>query len=253
MDPKQRFSSRVENYERYRPSYPPAVIDTLRVECGLSPQSIVADIGSGTGLFSRLFLDFGCRVFGVEPNPEMRAAGERQLSGYPRFTSLDGSAESTGLEDASVDFAVAGQAFHWFDPPGARSEFARILRPEGWVVLAWNERRLDSSPFQRDYEALLQAYSTDYNQVNHYKVAADPHTIPSFFGGEYRVDSYDNRQEIDYIHLEGGLLSASYTPQPGDPSYQPMLAELWRIFDHYQQGGKVTYEIETRMFSGRLR
>lgn len=143
MDPKQRFSSRVENYEKYRPSYPAAVIDTLRGECGLSSRSTIADIGSGTGLFSRLFLDFGCRVFGVEPNPDMRAAGERVLSAYPRFTSLDGSAEATGLAVGSVDFAAAGQAFHWFDPPRARDEFARILRPGGWVVLAWNERRLD--------------------------------------------------------------------------------------------------------------
>jgi SAM-dependent methyltransferase len=252
MDPKQRFTSRVEHYIKYRPGYPTAVIDTLRAEANLTPQSFVADIGSGTGLLARIFLDFGCQVTGVEPNLEMRAAGERLLAGYPGFTSRDGSAESTGLGEASVDFVIAGQAFHWFDPSRARGEFARILRPSGWVVLVWNERRLDSTPLLRDYEALLQVYATDYNQINHRNVEADPRTIPAFFGGDYRVERFDNRQVFDYAGLEGRLLSSSYTPEEGDPRYQAMLAELRRIFDQHQQAGQVIFELDTRMFYGRL-
>lgn len=251
-DPKQRFSSRVANYEKYRPGYPGGVIDTLCEVCGLTPQSIVADIGSGTGLLSRLFLDLGCRVYGVEPNDEMRAAGERALSAYPRFTSLEGSAECSGLPGGSVDFVTAGQAFHWFDPPRARREFARILRPRGWVALVWNERRLDSTPFLREYEALLQRYATDYNQVDHRKVEADPFVLPAFFGSAYRVDRFDLCQVFDFAGLEGRLLSSSYTPEPEDPTYQAMLDDLRRIFDRYQEGGKVTFEIDTRMFSGKL-
>jgi SAM-dependent methyltransferase len=252
MDPKQRFSTRVEHYIKYRPGYPPAVIETLREWCGLKAESVVADVGSGTGILSRLFLDFGCSVYGVEPNPEMRSAAERLLAAYPRFISRDGSAEASGLADNSIDFVTAGQAFHWFDAPRARREFERILHPGGWVVLVWNERRLDSTPFLRDYEALLQGYATDYNQVNHRNVEADPQAIPSFFGGKFTVARFDNQQVFDYRGLEGRLLSSSYTPEPGTPAYQPMLDELGRIFELHQQNGAVTFEIDTRMFYGRL-
>src|SRR4029453_17979120 len=124
-DSIQRFSSRVEDYIKYRPSYPPALLDTLVTQCRLTPTAEVADIGSGTGLLSELFLRNGNRVYGVEPNREMREAGERLLSAYPSFVSVDGRAEATMLDDASVDFVTAGQAFHWFDPPHARREFMR--------------------------------------------------------------------------------------------------------------------------------
>src|SRR5580658_7790634 len=116
LDPTMRFSTRAEAYARYRPAYPREMIDLLERECGLTPASRIADIGSGTGLLARLFLDFGCEVTGIEPNPEMRAAGEKILAAEPRFRSVDGRAEATGLPDGSVDFVTAGQAFHWFEP-----------------------------------------------------------------------------------------------------------------------------------------
>jgi SAM-dependent methyltransferase len=252
MDSKQRFSSRVEQYVRYRPGYPQSVIETLHTVCGLKPESLVADIGSGTGILSRPLLEFGCSVYAIEPNLEMRTAAERLLASFPRFFSCDGSAEKTGLDDHSIDFVTAGQAFHWFDPLLARREFERILVPLGWVALVWNERRLDSTPFLRDYEALLQRFATDYNQVNHRNVEADPSVIPAFFGGPFQVTRFDNQQVFDYQSLEGRLLSSSYTPEPEMPSYQPMLDELHRIFDRHQQNGVVIFEIDTRMFYGRL-
>ncbi len=252
MDPKSRFSSRVENYIKYRPGYPPGLIETLQVECGLLPDAVVADIGSGTGLLTRMFLGFGCRVYGVEPNAEMRAAGDRFLAEYPGFCSAAGSAENTGLADACADFVTAGQAFHWFDPSLARVEFRRILRPGGWIVLVWNERRTDSTPFLREYEALLQAFATDYNQVNHRNVEENPDTIPGFIGGEYRVACLDNQQIFDYAGLEGRLLSSSYTPEQDSPAYRPMLEELSRIFQRYQQGNKVAIAYDTRIFYGQF-
>src|SRR5580658_4404950 len=142
LDPTRRFSSRVEAYARYRPSYPRETLALLERECGLTPVSKIADIGSGTGLLARLFLDFGCEVTGVEPNPEMRVTGERMLLDKPRFHSVDGRAEATGLLAGSVDFVTAGQAFHWFEPAAARAEFQRILKTVGWVVLVWNERSI---------------------------------------------------------------------------------------------------------------
>ena len=252
MDSKQRFSSRVEDYIKYRPGYPPGVLETLRAECGLSAASTVADIGSGTGLLSRLLLDAGCRVFGVEPNPEMRAAGERLLAGYPHFTSLAGSAEESGLSKASVDFVTAGQAFHWFDPARARAEFQRILKPGGWTALVWNSRREDTSPFLRDYNNLLKTYGSDYSQVNHRNVEENPEIIPNFFGGAHRFARFDNVQVFDFPALRGRLMSSSYVPEPGQPNHAPMLAELHRIFDLYQQDGTVALEYDTRLYYGKL-
>lgn len=252
MDPRDRFSSRVENYIKYRPGYPVGVVETLRDKCRLAPGNFVADIGSGTGLLSRLFLDFGCHVYGVEPNPDMRAAGKRLLVHYRLFTSVDGSAEATGLPTESMDLVTAGQAFHWFNPPPAREEFRRILKPNGWVALVWNERRLDSTPFLRAYENLLQKYGMDYNQINHRNVEENSETIPSFFGGEYQVARFDNVQMFQSEGVRGRLESSSYTPPPGHPNYESMLVELKEMFDRYQQDGMVAFEYDTRMFYGHL-
>src|SRR5262249_1325145 len=146
-NPLERFSTRAENYRKYRPGYPAEIMSLLVSKCGLTPASLIADIGSGTGKLCELFLNYGNRVFGVEPNEAMRIAGETLLARYPGFVSVDGRAESTTLESQTVDFVTAAQAFHWFDRESARREFLRILKPSGWVVLVWNERRLDSTPF----------------------------------------------------------------------------------------------------------
>src|SRR5271169_949232 len=162
---KQRFSNRVTDYVRHRPGYPAACLDLLREECRLQPAHAVADIGSGTGLLSKLFLDNGNRVLGVEPNAEMRSAGAEFLQEYANFSSVNGSAEATTLPGHSVDFVSAGQAFHWFDPVAAKCEFQRILKPDGWVVVLWNDRRISESRFSREYENLLVRFGTDYSRV----------------------------------------------------------------------------------------
>lgn len=252
MDPKDRFSTRVENYVKYRPGYPSGVIDTLRETCGLVPESFVADVGSGTGLLARLFLDFGCHVYGVEPNPEMRAAGERLLAHYRHFTSLDGSAEQTGLPTAAVEFVTAGQAFHWFAPDLAREEFRRILRPGGWAALVWNERQVDTTPFLREYEQMLYTYGTDYAQVDHRNVENDTTTLEAFFGGPYQVAQYENLQVFDFEGVKGRLMSSSYVPQPGEANHAALLDALRTIFDRYQEDGTIAMYYTTRMFYGRL-
>src|SRR5580698_5790113 len=147
-----RFSDRVENYVRYRPGYPPEVLEKLKCECGLTSGHPIADIASGTGIWTRMLLENGNRVFGVEPNAEMRAAGERLLAPFANFTSIAGTAEATTLPDDSLDFISAAQAGHWFDRAKARQEFVRVLKPGGWLVLLWNERVTDSTAFLRDYE-----------------------------------------------------------------------------------------------------
>lgn len=249
-DSTQRFSSRVENYIKYRPGYPDAIIETLRDECGLVVDSVVADVGSGTGILTGMFLRNSNPVFGVEPNREMREAAERLLKGYPRFHSVAARAEGTTLGASSVDFVVAGQAFHWFDREKAKAEFIRILKPQGWVALIWNERLVDTTPFLVAYEQLLKDYSTDYEQVDHRRI--DAVVIRRFFGGNFRLKQFKNVQFFDYEGLKGRLLSSSYAPEEGHPNYEPMIAELERIFQEYQREGRVDFEYVTLMYYGQL-
>lgn len=251
MDPTKRFSSRVENYARYRPSYPRAVLDLLTAECGLTGASVIADVGSGTGFLSELFLENGNRVFGIEPNKEMREAGESLLKDYARFTSVAATAEATTLGDRSVDFVTAGQAFHWFDRGQARAEFARILKPEGWVVLVWNERRTEATPFLEAYERLLLTYGTDYETITHKNIGAGE--LGAFFEpGAFEVGTFENRQVFDLDGLKGRLLSSSFVPDRGHPDHDAMLEELGAIFDAHQENGTVTFEYETKVYYGHL-
>ena len=250
-DSTQRFSSRVTNYVKYRPSYPAVIIDLLATECGLTPDSRVADVGSGTGLLTELFLKAGNRVWGVEPNREMREAGEQLLRGYDRFVSVAATAEETSLPDRGVDFIVAGQAFHWFDRSRVGAEFDRILKPHGWIVLIWNERRIDSTAFLRAYEQLLRTYSPDYTQVDHKQV--DGSVIQAVFPTiHFKTRLFDNQQRFDFDGVKGRLLSSSYAPEAGHPNHELMLAELRTIFQQYQTQGEIVFEYDTRVNYGQL-
>ncbi|MDQ3927639.1 MAG: class I SAM-dependent methyltransferase [Chloroflexota bacterium] len=251
-DVTQRFSTRVENYIKYRPHYPPEVLQTLQQRCGLTPASVIADVGSGTGILTEVFLRNGNLVYGIEPNQEMREAAERLLAAYPNFRSLDARAEAIGLPGESVDIVTAGQAYHWFDRAGARAEFARILKPGGWVALVWNLRQTGTTPFLRAYEHLLNTYGTDYSDV-HFRGDDSEDSLHDFYGGDGpQVETFSNSQYFDYAGLEGRLLSSSYTPEPGHPNHQPMLAALKSIFDEHQVDGKVTFLYNTRLYYGRL-
>lgn len=251
-DPTQRFTSRVENYVKYRPGYPAEVLAILAAECGLTPAWRVADIGSGTGILSELFLRNGNTVYAVEPNRAMREAAEKALAGYPNFLSIDGAAEATALAGASVELVAAAQAFHWFDPAGARAEFARILRPGGWVALIWNERRTRGTPFLEDYEALLREHAGEYALKNIRQHIDEP-VLAGFFGARgYREHCAENSQKFDFEGLRGRLLSSSYAPEPGHPRHAPMLAALRAIFDRHQRCGRVRFDYDTRIFMGEF-
>jgi SAM-dependent methyltransferase len=247
----QRFSDRVDQYIQYRPGYPSGVLDLLGREVSLTPASVIADIGSGTGISSELFLKHGNQVYGVEPNDDMRRAAERLLAGYPHFQSVNGTAEATTLPDHCADLVVAGQAFHWFDQARAKAEFRRILKGDGSVVLLWNTRRTDSSPFLREYEAFLKHFGTDYGTVRHDSLTAE-HLAPFFRPGTYRRHSLDNEQRFDWDGLRGRLLSSSYIPSTGDPQFQPMLDTLRQIFDRFQQNGTVRMEYDCEIHLGAV-
>ena len=249
LDPTTRFSSRVANYVRYRPGYPPEVLQTLKSECGLTSAAVIADAGSGTGLLARLFLENQNRVYGIEPNKEMREAGETVLQEFFRFVSVAGTAEDTTLPEHSVDFVTAGQSAHWFDAGKARQEFARILRPGGWIVFVWNDRSTDATPLLIAIEHLLSSYCPEYRDA----LREGNERVKAFFApAPVSVKTFPSRQEFDYAGLEGRLLSSSYAPLEDHPSHVPMLKELRAIFDHYQSNGRVVFERATTMFYARI-
>lgn len=251
MDSKQRFSDRVENYIRWRPSYPAGVFDILAKEVGLTKPSSIADVGSGTGISAELFLQRGHTVYGIEPNREMREAAERLLARYEDFRSVNGTAEETTLADDSVDYVVAAQAYHWFDAQKSRAEFVRILRPGGWCIVLWNSRRVDSTPFLRTYEALLTKYSSDYCEVQHKNI--DQEKMRAWFApGTYQYHALDNEQRFDWEGLRGRVLSSSYCPGTGDPRHEPLMAELQQAFHQNQNQGQISFEYDTEIYLGRL-
>lgn len=245
-----RFSTRVENYIKYRPGYPPETLEILKQECGLTEASLIADVGSGTGILSELFLRNGNRVFGVEPNAPMRIAGEQLLKEFGNFVSIDGAAEATTLAPQSIDLVTAAQAFHWFKRSEAKHEFKRILKPDGWVVLIWNERLIDSTPFLRGYESLLLRYGTDYQEIRHENV--EPEIADFFAPSHFKLKSLPNFQHFDFEALKGRVYSSSYAPEPGHPNFEPMLSGLGELFETHADNGIVTFEYETKIYYGQL-
>lgn len=248
-DPTRRFSERAENYARYRPGYPPAILDCLRRECGLTPGSVVADIGSGTGILTELFLENGNRVYAVEPNEAMRQAAETALAARTGFTSVGGRAETTTLPERSVDLVAAGQAFHWFDAAACRIEFGRILRPGGYVALVWNARAYEGDTLMAAYERVLGEFGMGYHDVNHRTHSGELDTL---FAGGFEFRAFSHQRRLDFDALWGGFLSASYAPLPNDPRYGPMHTALRDVFETHQLDGLVTFLYDTHLYFGRL-
>jgi ubiquinone/menaquinone biosynthesis C-methylase UbiE len=246
-----RFSDRADDYVRYRPHYSPEVVQALREACGLRPVHVIADVGCGPGLLAEIFLDIGNLVIGVEPNDAMRRAGEDYLAAYPNFTMVDGSAEATTLPDASVDFVVAGQAFHWFQPLAARAEFARILRPGGWTALIWHDRNVDSTPFLRAYEDFVRRHSIDYEQVAHKYVASHAALEQFFAPNKMMLIQQHNQQRLDFDGLRGRLLSSSYIPKSGE-RYAAMSRELPQLFLSHAADGHIVLQYDTKIYFGHL-
>ncbi len=250
-DPRERFSQRVADYVKARPSYPRAALDCLRDEFGLRREHVIADVGAGTGIATGLLLERGCTVYAVEPNAAMRAEAESALRGNPRFRSVAASAEATTLPPRSVDWVVAAQAFHWFDPDGARREFSRILRPGGNVALLWNDRREDT-PLMSEYEDFVQRFGIDYEQIKHQGQAALARIDRLFRSAPPEVRSFVNIQRLDLDGLIGRAASSSYLPGRGHPRYNEMVAALGELFARHQHGGEIAFEYATRLHVGRV-
>lgn len=250
MDPTQRFSNRVENYRRYRPGYPSAVVDLIRETAGLSTGAALADIGSGTGILTRKLLEADFDVTAVEPNDAMRQAAEEDLRTFPRFHSVAAPAEQTGLPDHHFAALTAAQSFHWFQREPARLEFRRILQPEGWAFLIWNERKASRSPFDGAYQDLLASLGQSYEGVRN---RSGEESLEDFFvAGSYQMAHFDNPQIMTWDELRGRFLSSSYVPAEGDPQHEPLLAKLEEIFHQHEKQGRVTFDQQTNVYYGRV-
>jgi SAM-dependent methyltransferase len=251
-DPTQRFSRRVSDYIKHRPNYPDELAEVLRRRVGYHSEMVIADIGSGTGISTRFFLDRGNVVHAVEPNQDMRGAAEEWLGGYTKFHSVAARAEATTLESASIDLVVAAQAFHWFDPERTRAEFKRILRPRGRVALIWNDRDVDRTEFLRDYEQLLFDLSEDYARVAQRWEKTDT-VLPSFFDSEHwGSEVLAHQHSVGVEGLIGRAMSSSYVPLPGQPHHEAFMTALTELYRKHAVDGRVTFHYATRLYWGRL-
>jgi SAM-dependent methyltransferase len=247
LSSSDRFLGRVEAYAKYRPGYPAAAIDLLAQRCGLRPGATAVDLGSGTGILAALLLQRGARVFGIEPNREMRRYSDLALRG--EFYTQNGTAEVTFMPDRYFDLMVAGQSFHWFDPHGARIEALRILKPGAWAALLWNERPKGVIPFLEEYEALLRRYAPEYDAVARLRAQEDG--IGQFFGRPPQRATFANQQVLDFAGLAGRVTSSSYAPTPDRPEHEPLMAALRDVFDRHQQDGKVVFPYQTLVYFGQ--
>jgi ubiquinone/menaquinone biosynthesis C-methylase UbiE len=249
-DTIERFSNRVENYVKYRPDYPKEVLELFETEMNLQKTSVVADIGSGTGISSKLFLEHGNTVFGVEPNESMRAAAEDFLKEFSNFKSVNGTAENTTLDEKSFDFAIAAQSFHWFDKEKTFKELKRILKDKGFIALLWNERQLDSTEFLREYEKFLIEFGSDYETVRHDNVSEE--FLKDFFQKKFSYKSFPNFQTLDFAGLKGRALSSSYMPSEGSGNYNPMIAKLQRLFADYEKESRIDILYTTNVYYAQI-
>jgi len=246
-----RFSDRVENYVRYRPAYPLALIDSLIANCALDQSSIIADIGSGTGMFSRELLDKQLPVIAVEPNLQMRQAAESILSSYSQFTSVAGTAEETSLTDSSIALVTVAQAFHWFDEPKALAEFRRVLKPKGQLALVWNRRDLKDD-FQQAYDNMLRELAPEYNRVNHMNIS-DNHLAAIFDSKKFQHLQFPYSQHFDCSAFLGRMQSSSYSPAKGTEALSVLNEAAVNLFDTYAVNGELAFKYSSHLYFGSLK
>ena len=244
-DATQRFSNRVDDYIKYRPKYPVEIIAILKQYIGLNANSIITDIGAGTGFLTELFLNNGNKTFAIEPNEAMRLGCKTLYGNSPYLFTIDGNAENTTLPNHSVDMIVAAQAFHWFDQQKAKAEFSRILKTGGNIVLVWNARK-DELDFSREYDNILSRHIAEYTTLDHRNVSDK--NIETFFApAKMSKAILSNEQVFNWESFRGRTLSSSYVPKEGRV-YEIIMDELKQLFDVHQQNGQVKFEYDTLVY-----
>jgi len=220
------------------------MLNVLQRELGLNEKFVIADIGSGTGISSELFLKNDNRVFAIEPNNEMRTAAESIYADNSNFISINGTAKNTNLEQESIDLIFCGQSFHWFEKQAAKSEFNRILKPDGSVTFAWNQRD-DSSDFHQAYEQILQENIPEYRNNTHRNPNEE---IKAFFAPKKMQKLYlTNSQTFDLEGLKGRLKSSSYCPKSGI-EYENLMQKIEKLFHKFATNGTIQFDYITNIY-----
>jgi len=250
LNPTGRFTGLADVYARSRPGYPAEVIDLLVARCGLGPQSLLVDVGCGTGISSRLFAERGVPVVGLEPNEDMRrqAAAHHLPPGAPQPRCCEGRAEATGITSAAADVVLSAQAFHWFDADAALREFHRILKPGGWVALLWNERD-EADPFTAAYGAIIRATPGAAALEGSRARAGEPLLTHPLFQDAERL-TFANEQALDEQGLLDRAFSASYAPK--EPAAAQAFATALRdVLGRYQADSRVVVRYVTSLYLAR--
>ena len=257
MTNTEKFSGLAEVYTQYRPTYPKEFIDYLYNEVGLTSDSVIADIGSGTGKLSKELLAMGSKVICVEPNADMRFIAERELSIYPNFISIGASAEETTLADGSVDFITVAQAFHWFDKDSFKLECRRILRSSGKVIIVYNtivndENVIGGQVSQKRDKIYMRLCPNFHGRAG--GIATEGiKAFESFFNNdiyETRVIRTTSAKPLE--NFVGGSLSASYAPKEGEENYEVFVCELTELFNKFSVDGVVTLSNDTSSYVGEV-
>jgi len=245
MKNKDRFTSRVSDYAQARPSYP---LDSIKylLNKGINKNSVIADIGSGTGILSKLLINEVKEIYLIEPNDEMREYSKTYLSQNDNCTFINANAENTTLKDHSIDAIVVAQAFHWFDIEKCKIEFKRILKPYANIFLIWNNR-LTNTPFLQKYDQVLKNLSVDYNEVNHQNLSAKEFGL--FFDNNWKKQSFDNFQEFDFEQFVKRVFSSSYTPNKKDKNYSVFYNAIKKLFNEENKNGVVRFDYNTEIYS----
>lgn len=254
-NPTGRFSGLADLYARCRPGYPNAALDYIQTSCQLGSQSLLVDVGCGTGISTRLFAARGIPVIGIEPNAEMRTRAEAEPlpTGVEpaRLRYREGQAEATGLPDGCADAVLAAQAFHWFQPEAALAEFHRILKPDGWVALIWNERD-ESDPFTAAYGDVLRS-GPGAAELERQRAAAGKALLSSDYFVATEVTTFPSSQELDEDEVLGRAFSASYAPKADSPAAGPFADALRQAFVRYQTSNRVRLCYVTTVYAGQRR
>ena len=249
-NPRDRFTEKADDYKKFRPGYPDSLIVYLAEKCGLTDKSLIADVGSGTGIFSRLLLEQGLNVFAVEPNEAMRIKAETDLNGFEKFKSINAGAEDLPFEDSSIDLITVAQAFHWFDRGKCKVEFKRVLKTEGYAALIWNER-LHDTEFLVDFELLLKNNLEEYKCVDHKNITIE--VITDFFlPNEFEIVKRPINQGFNLEDFIGRVISSSYAPQYGTKEGDLFINALTDLFNKHKQNNQVEFRYDSTMYLGKL-
>lgn len=247
----ERFSNRVDNYVKYRPGYSAELLDYVYSETGVSQDSVIADFGSGTGIFTKMLLDKGSRVYAVEPNEKMRLAAQNSLSNYDGFYSVDGAAENSGILESSIDFVTCAQSFHWFDRDASKKEFRRILKPEGKVLLIWYRMFTEGSGFMKGYEEIHYSFPGRGAVTDHRNIGNEE--MKDFFRDSiFNTKSFSFGHKLDFEGLKGRALSSSHAPSPGDENFASTMEKLSKLYLKHQVNNEVEFLYRTDLYWGKV-